>query len=130
MQEDENEKEVEGTPVTKRKILAEKKLDLFSKCKEATTANANTKAPLPNEAASTKISAFSLYVNEKLSQLHKRARRTAEKRISDILFEIEMSADMSADGELNRQQRNPYSGFNFGIPKQGQQGSYNIQGQY
>ena len=41
-----------------------------------------------------------------------------------------MSADMSADGELNRQQRNPYSGFNFGIPKQGQQGSYNIQGQY
>ena len=68
MQEDENEKEVEGTPVAKRKILAEKKLDLFSKCKEATTANANTKAPLPNEAASTKISVFSLYVNEKLSQ--------------------------------------------------------------
>ena len=45
------------------------------------------------------------------------------------LFEIEMSANMSADGELNRQQRNPYSGFNSDIPQQGQQGSYNIQEQ-
>ena len=36
---------------------------------------------------------------------------------------------MSADGELNRQQWNPDSGFNFGIPQQGQQGSYSIQGQ-
>ena len=40
-----------------------------------------------------------------------------------------MSTNMSADEELNRQQRNPYSGFNFDIPQQGQQGSYNIQGQ-
>ena len=34
-----------------------------------------------------------------------------------------MSADMSTDGELNRQQRNPYGGFNFGMSQQGQQGS-------
>ena len=30
--------------------------------------------------------------------------RTAEKCLSDILLEIEMLADMSADGELNYQQ--------------------------
>ena len=65
------------------------------------------------------MSAFSLYVEEKLTQLDKRDRRIAEKRISDILFENGMSRDMSADGELNRQQRNPYSDFSFGIPQQG-----------
>ena len=113
LQEGENAKEVGGTLVAKRKTLAEKKLDLLSKCTEA---NANTKTPLPNDSATTKLSLFSLYVEEKLSQLDKRNRRIAEKRISDILFKIEMSADTSADGELNRQQRNPYSGFNFGIP--------------
>ena len=83
------------------------------------------KTPLPNESATTKMFAFFLYVEEKLPQLDKRDRRTAEKRISDRLFEIEMSAD----GEVKRRQRNPCSGFSFGIPQQGQQGSYNIQGQ-
>ena len=73
--------------------------------------------------------AFSLYIEEKLSQLEKRDRRIAEKRISDILFKTEMSADLSADGELKYRQRNTYSGLNFGIPQQGKQGSYNIQGQ-
>ena len=34
------------------------------------------------------------------------SEKKAEKRISDILFEIEMSADMPADGQLNCQQRN------------------------
>ena len=122
-------KEVGGTPVAERKKLVEKKLNLLLKCTEAITANANTKAPLPNESATTKMSTFSLYVEEKLSRFDKRHRRVAEKRISDILFEIRMSADMSADGKLNRQQRNPYSVFNCGIPQQGQQGSCNIQGQ-
>ena len=129
VQEDEIEKEVRDTTIAKRKALAEKKLNLLSKCTEAIAANANTKAPLLNESATTKMSAFSLYVEEKLPQLKKRDRRTAEKCIPDILFEIEESADMSADGELNHQQRNPYSGFNFGIKQQGQQGPYNIQGQ-
>ena len=92
-------------------------------------ADANTKALLPNEFASTKMCAFSLYIEEKLSQLEKRDRRIAEKRISDILFKTEMSADLSADGELKHRQRNTYSGLNFGIPQQGKQGSYNIQGQ-
>ena len=85
MQEDENEKEVEGTPAAKRKTLAEKKLDLLSKCIEAITASANMKTPLPNESVTTKMSAFSFYVEENLSQLDKSDRRIAEKRIPDIL---------------------------------------------
>ena len=68
LQEDENEKEVGGTPVAKRKT---------------------------NESATTKMSTFSFYVAEKLSQLDKGDRRIAEKRISDILFETEMSADFA-----------------------------------
>ena len=68
------------------------------------------------------MSAFYLYVEEKFLQLDKRDRRIAEKRISDILFEIEMSADI-VDRDLNCQQQNPYSGFNLGIPQQGQQDS-------
>ena len=34
---------------------------------------------------------------------------------------------MSADGELNQQQRNSYGGLNFGTRQQVQQGPYNIQ---
>ena len=64
--------------------------------------NANTKAPLPNESSTTKMSAFSLHVAEKLSQSEKRDKRIAEKCISDTLFKVEMSADLSADGKLNR----------------------------
>ena len=70
----------------KRKTPAEKTLDLLSKCTEAITANATTKVPIPNEFATTKMCAFSRYVEEKLSQLDKRDRIIAEKRISDILF--------------------------------------------
>ena len=66
MHEDENQKEVGGTSVAKRKTLVEKKHDLLSKSTEAITANANTKAPLPNESATTKMSTFSFYVEEKL----------------------------------------------------------------
>ena len=69
LQEDENEKEVGGTPVAKRKAFAKKKLDLLSKCTEAVTADANKETPLPNESATTTMSAFSLYVKEKFSQL-------------------------------------------------------------
>ena len=89
LQEDEIEKEVGGTPIAKKKTVAEKKLNLLSKCTKAITVNASTKAPLLNESETTKMYAFSLYVEEKLPQLEKRDRRIAEKRMSDILFEIE-----------------------------------------
>ena len=41
-----------------------------------------------------------------------------------------MSADMPADKEFNCQKQNPYNGFSIGIPQQGKQGSYNMQGQF
>ena len=112
-QEDESsEKEV--TP-SKRKTIAEKKLDLFSKCTEAITANAKPKA---NESPNPKISAFALYVDEKLSELNKRTRRIAEKCIFDVQFDMEMSTDVSTDGEFCRPPRKPYVGYNYhGVPR-------------
>ena len=143
LQEDETaEKEV--TP-SKRKAIAEKKLDLLLKCTEAITANAKSKA---NESSNPKISAFALYVEEKLSELNKRTRSRAEKRISDVLFDMEMSTDVSTDGEFSRPQRSPYVGYNYhgaprmpqtipimpqsvaGISQQGQtQGTFDMQPQ-
>ena len=108
LQEDEStEKEV--TP-SKRKTTAEKKLDLLSKCTEAITADAKPKA---YESSNPKISAFALYVDEKLSELNKRTRRIAEKRISDVLIDMELSTDVSTDWEFSCPQRNLYVGYNY-----------------
>ena len=101
--------EKEVTP-SKRKATAEKKLDLLSKCTEAITANAKPKA---NESSNPKISTFALYVDEKLSELNKRTRRVTEKCISDVLFDMEISTDVSTDGEFSRPQQNPYIGYNY-----------------
>ena len=113
LQEDESaEKEV--TP-SKRKTTAEKKLDLLSKCTEAITANAKPKA---NESSNPKISAFALYVDETLSELNKRTRRIAEKRIFDVLFNMEMSTNVSTDRKFSRPQRNLCVGYNYhGVPR-------------
>ena len=47
----------------KRKKTAEEKFNLLLKCTEAITANVKAKA---NESSNPKISAFALYVDEKL----------------------------------------------------------------
>ena len=60
--------------------------------------------PQSYESATSKMSAFSLYLEEKLSLLDKRDRKIAEKCISDILVETGISVDMSADAELNSQE--------------------------
>ena len=113
LQEDESA-ENEVTP-SKRKTIAEKKLYLLSRCREVITANAKPKA---NEISNPKISAFTLYVGEKLSGLNKRTRSIDEKRISDILFDIEMATDLSTDRKFSRPQRNPYVGYNYhGVPR-------------
>ena len=101
--EDTTEKEGETTPVPKEKSIAEKKLELLSKCTDAIT----SKAAVSSEPPAQKISNFAVYVDEKLSNLDKRSRRIAEKRISDVLFEAEMSLDLSEAGE----QRNTF-GYN------------------
>ena len=83
-----------STPGLKKKTIAERKIELLSKCTEAITKK-------PVESADSKHSAFALYVDEKLSQLGKRDRRIAEKRISDVLFEVEMQSER--EEPVNRQ---------------------------
>ena len=96
LQENDNEASTWGTPAVKRKKIAKRKLKLLSKCAAAITGNA--KAPKKE-----KFSAFSLYIKEMLSQLDKHRSRVAEKCISNVLFQIEMLADLSAECEVNRQ---------------------------
>ena len=108
-QEDDSEKEDISTPPTKKKTVAERKLDLLSRCTDAITRNAKKTTP-EEEPQKAKISTFAIYVDEKLSLLNKHDRRMAEKRISDILFDIEMSADASP--EINR----PLPFGHFGYP--------------
>ena len=101
--EEENEEVEEtrfSTPGLKKKTIAERKIELLSKCTEAITKK-------PVESADSKHSAFALYVDEKLSQLGKRDRRIAEKRISDVLFEVEMQSEREAS--VNRQMM--YGGY-------------------
>lgn len=81
--------EEDPVPVPKKKSIAERKLDLLAKCTEAMT---SSKKP-EEEAKPLKAFHFSLYVEEKLNGLEKRKRIIAEKRISDILFEAEMSGN-------------------------------------
>ena len=100
---DATEKEGETTPVPQKKFITEKKLELLSKCTDAIT----SKAAVSSEPPAQKISNFAMYVDEKLSNLDKRSRRITEKRISDVLFEAEMSLDLTEAGE----QRNTF-GYN------------------
>lgn len=87
--ENEEEKDIDQTPRQKKQSIAERKLDLLSKCTEAITKPAKpTELPPVN-----KHSAFSIYIDERLSKLGTRERRYAEKRISDVLFDIEMQAE-------------------------------------
>ena len=87
--EEENEEVEEerfSTPGLKKKTIAERKIELLSKCNEAITKK-------PVESADSKHSSFALYVDEKLSQLGKCDRRIAKKRISDVLVDVEMKSE-------------------------------------
>ena len=94
--EDTTEKEGETTPVPQKNSIAEKKLELLPKCTDAIT----SKAAVSSEPPAQKISNFAMYVDEKLPNLDKRSRRIPEKRISDVLFEAEVSLDLTEAGEL------------------------------
>ena len=95
LQEDESaEKEV--TPTKGRQLLKRNLIYFQSVQKELQAMQSQKKA---NESSNPKISAFALYVDENLSELNKLTRRIVEKRISDILFDMEMSTDVSTDGE-------------------------------
>ena len=73
VQEEEVEQEEGVTPIKsfKRKSLAEKKLDLLSRCTDAITAGSSKKS-CPETTRN--ISNFALYVNEKLCGFNKRNR--------------------------------------------------------
>ena len=83
-----------STPGLKKKTSAVRKLELLSECTKAITKK-------PVESADTKHSTFSIYVDEKLSQLGNRGQRIAGKRIFDMLFEVEMQSER--DEPVNRQ---------------------------
>lgn len=113
--DDDNEDEVTSSK-QRKPTVAEKKLDLLQKCTDAITANQATR---PNNVAPVpKLSAFAVYIDEKLSGLNKYQRRIAEKRISDVLFDMEMMADPSTDeGTVHFQQHNQFLGYNFQAPR-------------
>ena len=90
VQEEEVEQEECVTPIKsfKRKSLAEKKLDLLSRCTDAVNAGSSKKS-YPETTRNN--SNFALYVDEKLCGFNKRNRMLAENKINDILFDFEMS---------------------------------------
>ena len=90
-QSNEDLDEIECTGVnaytgSKKKSLAEKKIELLTKCTDAITNS------ILIESQGIKRSTFSTYAEEKLSGLNKRKRTIAEKKINDVLFELEMPA--------------------------------------
>ena len=94
---------------------------MLSKCTEAITSNANKEPPKTGE----KRSAFADYIGEKLSTLNKRQRTIAEKRISDVLFELEMSTDSDTFNGIKRTANHFQSSYgNFNHYAMGNQHSY------
>ena len=67
---------------SKKKSLAEKKIELLTKCTGATTNSTLI------ESQGIKRSAFATYVEEKLSGPNKLQRTIGEKRTNDVLFEM------------------------------------------
>lgn len=70
----------------KSKTIAERKIELLTKCTDAITSSSKE-----SQSQGVKRTAFATYIDEKLSTYNKRQRAIAEKRINDVLFEIEMS---------------------------------------
>ena len=105
----------------KRKTIAERKLNLLSKCTDAITKPAKVTAP-PVVKPST--SNFAAYVDERLSKLGNRERRYAEKQISDVLFNIEMQSDNDGPGN-NQMSYGNYSTPSYfnSTPLQGNNGN-------
>ena len=90
---------------SRRKSLTESdsRKELLSTCIQV------LKEPMPHSPAEAQppTCPFALYVAEKLSHLNKRNRMIAEKRISDILYEIELNAEQSTFQPINWQVSEP-----------------------
>ena len=84
------------TPTKPSKRKAEK--ELMTKKQEVLDRCLNVlKEPLPSPQVKKQCH-FSLYVAEKLANFDKRTRIIAEKRISDILFELELGGHSQTPG--------------------------------
>ena len=70
--------------VCKRKTLSERKLDLLSKCTDAITSGSAN-----NKTLEQTVSHFASYIDEKLKKFDNRTRAIAEKRISNVIFDLE-----------------------------------------
>ena len=76
--------EVKAYSRSKKKSLAEKKIELLTRCTDVITNSTLTKSQ------GIKRSAFVPYIEGKFTGLKKRQITIAEKRINDALFELEM----------------------------------------
>lgn len=72
---------------TKKRSIAERKLDLLIKCTEAILTKKIKRQEL-------KASPFSIHVEEKLNGLDKHRGTFSEKRVCDVLFDVEMSNEI------------------------------------
>ena len=77
---------------SKKKSFAEKKIELLTKCTDPITDSTLI------ESQGMKCSALATYVEEKLSSCNKRQRAIAEKRINNVLFELELSVGNESIG--------------------------------
>ena len=68
----------------RKNSIVETKIKLLAKCTNAIKNSALT------ESQGIRHSSFATYVEEKFSSLNKRQITIAEKRINDVLFELEM----------------------------------------
>ena len=96
-----------STPKLKKGALEEKKVELMNTCIAALKEPANP-AKQPDQCH------FSLFVREKLQSFDHRARVVAEKRISDIIFDIEMNGvNMQMTAAANNSSASPFSQMRY-----------------
>lgn len=87
----------------KRKRSEAKKEELFVTCIKA------LQEPPPKLESVTRASSFAMYVDEKLNNLDSRSRALAEKRISDVLFDLEMGNEINSQTSSHPPQFRPFS---------------------
>ena len=95
--EEQDDQDVQDTIFTKREKAIRKKPKLEdTKQKLLSTCIDVLKTSSDSSVNKVEVCHFSMHVAEKLKAFSKFQRMVAEKRINDILFEVEMEDDMSA----------------------------------
>jgi hypothetical protein len=72
-----------------KKTIEEKKLQIISDCAKMLSSASE------NNGNKSLSSPFAMYVEEKLLSFDKRTRLIAEKRISDVIFDLEFDSSMN-----------------------------------